>query len=73
MESEINQSCKEHFGKIEERLDKGDMESREQGEKLVELKTDLNSCGVPITEDEADTLIRAAYQTIVKTLLSHSA
>lgn len=35
------QSCKEHFGKIEERLDKGDTEFKEQGEKLVELKTDL--------------------------------
>jgi hypothetical protein len=35
--------------------------------KLESAKTNLigrlNSCGVPVTADEADTLIRAAYQT----------
>ena len=41
MDHEINQSCKDHFDKIDERLDKGDIEFKQHGEKLVELKTDM--------------------------------
>jgi hypothetical protein len=37
----MNQTCKDRFDKIDERLDKGDGEFREHGEKLVELKTDM--------------------------------
>jgi hypothetical protein len=36
----------------------------------LNLISRLNGCGVPITEDEADTLIRSAYQT-AKTTLSN--
>jgi hypothetical protein len=36
-------------------------------QKLENAKTNLigrlNSCGIPVTEDETDILIRAAYQT----------
>ena len=42
MENEMNQTCKERFEKIEDHLEKGDSESREHGEKIVELKTDLS-------------------------------
>jgi hypothetical protein len=41
MESEMNQTCKDRFDKIDERLDKGDDEFKNHGEKLVELKTDM--------------------------------
>jgi hypothetical protein len=41
MEHDMNQTCKEHFDRIDERLDKGDGEFREHSEKIVELKTDL--------------------------------
>jgi hypothetical protein len=41
-------------------------------QKLESAKTNLigrlNGCGVPITSDEADTLIRAAYQSAKSTL-----
>jgi hypothetical protein len=37
----MNQTCKDRFDKIDERLDKGDGEFKEHGEKLVELKTDM--------------------------------
>jgi hypothetical protein len=41
MDSEINQTCKDRFDKIDERLGKGDGEFRSHSEKLVELKTDM--------------------------------
>jgi hypothetical protein len=41
MDHELNQSCKDRFDKIDERLDKGDSEFKQHGEKLVELKTDM--------------------------------
>jgi hypothetical protein len=41
MDHEINQSCKDHFDKIDERLDKGDNVFTTHSEKLVELKTDM--------------------------------
>jgi len=37
----MNQTCKDRFDKIDERLDKGDDEFKNHGEKLVELKTDM--------------------------------
>jgi|GEM_PF-6697594 hypothetical protein len=37
-------------------------------QKLENAKTNLisrlNNCGIPVTEDETDTLIRAAFQTV---------
>ena len=40
-------------------------------QKLENAKTNLisrlNGCGIPVTEDETDTLIRAAYQTTKST------
>jgi len=41
MDHELNQSCKDRFDKINERLDKGDNVFTTHGEKLVELKTDM--------------------------------
>ncbi len=41
MDHELNQSCKDRFDKIDERLDKGDDVFKHHGEKLVELKTDM--------------------------------
>lgn len=35
---DMNQACKDHFDKIDERLDKGDDEFKEHGEKLIEIK-----------------------------------
>jgi hypothetical protein len=42
VENEMNQTCKEHFDKIDERLEKGDDVFTNHGEKLVELKTDMS-------------------------------
>jgi hypothetical protein len=45
--------------------------------KLESAKTNLigrlNGCGVPVTSDEVDTLIRAAYQTTKMTLSTNVA
>jgi hypothetical protein len=41
MEQEMSSLCKEHFDKIEQRLDRGDDEFKEHGEKIIELKSDL--------------------------------
>jgi hypothetical protein len=41
MNCEMNPECRERFEKIDTRLDKGDDEFKEHGEKIVELKTDM--------------------------------
>jgi hypothetical protein len=41
MNCEVNPTCKEHFDKIDERLEKGDGEMKHQSEDIVELKTNL--------------------------------
>jgi hypothetical protein len=42
MEHEINAFCRERFDKIDARLEKGDNEFRDHGEKIVEIKTDVS-------------------------------
>ena len=41
MEHEMNQSCKDRFDKIDERLEKGDNEFKENGTQIIELKQDM--------------------------------
>jgi hypothetical protein len=43
MEREILPSCKERFDSIYERLEKGDDESREHGEKIIKVETNVDN------------------------------
>lgn len=42
MEHEMLDTCRERFEHIEGRLDRGDAEFKEHGERLVEMKTDIS-------------------------------
>lgn len=63
MQTEINPSCKERFDKIDQRLDKGDGEFKSQGEKLIELKTDLSYLAKSL-----DGVTKALWAVAVSTL-----
>lgn len=41
MNYEVNPACKEHFDRIDIRLEKGDTEFKEQSAEIIEMKTNL--------------------------------